>query len=465
MTIPTLMSILSAPGSPAAATSAVAGAELPGTGQLGFACLVQMLLDQGHAPATAVAGEAVPDGDAGGDAGDEPTPPAVGPAGGSPTGSTDVATGLPGAASDTPVDERAGIPAVGVPGPPTAAGAEQKVPGVTPARRGRADEADGPSTDSQQQAPQTPVSAPAVGAPTPQVEIRSADAASGETNAAVSGTSVPAAGTGGQDSGSAAHSAADATGSVGGTSGTNGTATAAAARDGGATEGSAPSAAAATPARPDAEPSKPQSQPQSQPQIQPQPVTVGVTAPASAVTHFANGPANTAAPVSGQVFPEVVRLVTRGDGTQRLTLRLTPENLGEVRIVVTVRDGGVDVRLAAGAEAQDALRHGSADLRRLLESVGATSTQIVVRDLPSGSTSALGTSTGQTSAAHPAGAGAAATYADSQGGHARDHQRGGDASGHPLGQHQTSGPAHTGMRPQPATTTAPAAAAGVDLRL
>jgi hypothetical protein len=106
--------------------------------------------------------------------------------------------------------------------------------------------------------------------------------------------------------------------------------------------------------------------------------TTGVTpgaptgAPAPAAAH---------APVTGQVFPEVTSLVSRGDGVHRITLSLKPEALGEVRVVMTVRDGAVHVRLAAGHEAQQALLQGSPELTRLLEHAGATDTRIIVRDL------------------------------------------------------------------------------------
>jgi hypothetical protein len=81
------------------------------------------------------------------------------------------------------------------------------------------------------------------------------------------------------------------------------------------------------------------------------------------------------------VVPEVTRLVSRGDGTHRVTLTLRPEALGEVRVTLTLRDGEVHVRLAAGEEAQRALVEGAPELRRVLELAGATETRVVVRDL------------------------------------------------------------------------------------
>jgi flagellar hook-length control protein FliK len=123
--------------------------------------------------------------------------------------------------------------------------------------------------------------------------------------------------------------------------------------------------------------------------------SVGPPAPVTAPTLATGVPAgmtlvSTSAPenvapaqhVTRQVFPEVTSLATRGDGTHRITLTLKPEALGEVRVVMTVRDGAVHVRLAAGHEAQQALREGSPELTRLLGAAGASESRITVRDLP-----------------------------------------------------------------------------------
>jgi flagellar hook-length control protein FliK len=104
-------------------------------------------------------------------------------------------------------------------------------------------------------------------------------------------------------------------------------------------------------------------------------------------------------PVLDQVLTVVPRLVQRGDGTSRLTLKLHPADLGEVHVTVTVKGGTVDVTLAAGARAKEALGTGSDRLRGLLESLGHTSGQVVVRDLVgagvAGSSSTSGQSWGQ----------------------------------------------------------------------
>ncbi len=86
--------------------------------------------------------------------------------------------------------------------------------------------------------------------------------------------------------------------------------------------------------------------------------------------------------IPDQVFGEITGLTSRGNGTHRITMKLQPEQLGEVRVVLTLREGTVHVRLAAGQEARAALLDGSPELSRLLEHTGATETRIVVRELP-----------------------------------------------------------------------------------
>lgn len=86
-------------------------------------------------------------------------------------------------------------------------------------------------------------------------------------------------------------------------------------------------------------------------------------------------------PVVAQVVPEVTRLVSRGDGVHRITMRLQPEALGAVRVTLTVRDGEVHVRLAAGEDARRALAEGAPELRRVLELAGVSDARVVVRDL------------------------------------------------------------------------------------
>jgi flagellar hook-length control protein FliK len=131
----------------------------------------------------------------------------------------------------------------------------------------------------------------------------------------------------------------------------------------------------------------------------------GAAGAASATTTAASGPAGVGpgpsgvptgspdpqgvrgAAITDQVFDHVTRLVSRGDGTHRITLRLHPADLGEVHVTLTARDGTVDVTLAAGSAAREALREGSPQLRSLLELAGAATGQVVIRE-PSGSAAA-----------------------------------------------------------------------------
>jgi hypothetical protein len=119
-----------------------------------------------------------------------------------------------------------------------------------------------------------------------------------------------------------------------------------------------------------------------------------VIAPGTAVVTSTAPEVTAPEQVTRQVFPEVTSLVSRGNGTHRITLTLNPEALGEVRVVMTVRDGAVVVRLAAGQDAQQALADGSPELTRLLELAGASETRIVVRDLGAGSSTGSGTGAG-----------------------------------------------------------------------
>jgi flagellar hook-length control protein FliK len=118
----------------------------------------------------------------------------------------------------------------------------------------------------------------------------------------------------------------------------------------------------------------------------PAPTTPAPTAPVTSAGAPAAVVTTPAAPsdvhrVSHQVFPEVVRIVANPDGPRRVTVKLNPESLGEVRVVLTSRRGGLDVSLAGGAEARHALAAGAPELQRLLEAVGRADSRITVRDL------------------------------------------------------------------------------------
>jgi hypothetical protein len=112
--------------------------------------------------------------------------------------------------------------------------------------------------------------------------------------------------------------------------------------------------------------------------------TAGPAGPAAAYAAAHDDATKATAGVTGQVFPDVARLVTRGDGTHRLTVKLTPEALGDVRVVLTVRNGQVHVRMTGSEAAQNALLNGAGELHRLLDRTGASTTHIVVGDRTAG---------------------------------------------------------------------------------
>ena len=111
---------------------------------------------------------------------------------------------------------------------------------------------------------------------------------------------------------------------------------------------------------------------------------LGATAVAATQATATAGPATAdkarTTAVLQQVFPEITKMATAGNGTHRMTLTLHPDDLGTVRVTLTVRDGSVRVSLAAD-QATSALAAGRPELQSLLEQHGATDTRIVVRDL------------------------------------------------------------------------------------
>lgn len=84
-----------------------------------------------------------------------------------------------------------------------------------------------------------------------------------------------------------------------------------------------------------------------------------------------------------EVGSHLTSLVRRGEGVHRVTLDLAPAALGDVRVVLTVRQGEVHVRLAAGDEARAALARSGGELTRALEQVGIRDARIVLTDLSS----------------------------------------------------------------------------------
>ena len=93
-------------------------------------------------------------------------------------------------------------------------------------------------------------------------------------------------------------------------------------------------------------------------------------------------PAGASAPsAAAQVLPEIATLTSRGEGVHRVTLQLNPRALGDVRVVLTMRQGDVHVRLAAGPEARAALAHSSVELSRALDRLGLGEHRILLSDL------------------------------------------------------------------------------------
>lgn len=87
-------------------------------------------------------------------------------------------------------------------------------------------------------------------------------------------------------------------------------------------------------------------------------------------------------PVAQQVFPEVVRATVTGETPRRVVVRLEPEHLGEVRVVLrTDRSGSLEVSLSGGQDARAAMREGVPELRRMLEAAGSHDVKVVVRHL------------------------------------------------------------------------------------
>lgn len=112
-----------------------------------------------------------------------------------------------------------------------------------------------------------------------------------------------------------------------------------------------------------------------------------VTNPNSAVTNTdsaVTNPKSVERAVVAQVFPEVTRLASSGNGTHRITLTLQPAQLGEVRVTLVVRDGTVRVRMSGEAgdgAVRQALASGAPELQRMLERAGATEARVLVRDV------------------------------------------------------------------------------------
>ncbi len=104
-----------------------------------------------------------------------------------------------------------------------------------------------------------------------------------------------------------------------------------------------------------------------------------VTAPAA--------PAQPAAPLppAAQVAVHIVPLRREADGVHRLTVHLHPDDLGPVRVVAEIRDGGVSVQLASGTETgREALHEALPQLRQELLDAGFTNCSLDLRQEAAG---------------------------------------------------------------------------------
>lgn len=184
----------------------------------------------------------------------------------------------------------------------------------------------------------------------------------------------------------------------------------------------------------------------------------------------APAPAGDAGPLIDQVTPVVTRMVSAGEGSHRMVLRLHPADLGEVHLTVTVRGDDVDVTVAAGPEARELLAEGGGQLRSLLESIGRTTGQVVFRDLPGASPVQPGLQSfvGQESGPGPQDQSAAGTGADADHTDQADqaYRRSGGADHDPSG--TRTGPRTGADHPNQTRAGAAAAATGrgaLDVRI
>lgn len=244
------------------------------------------------------------------------------------------ATTTPVAATTTPVDTKA---------------ATKPDPKATPST----DQQAGPSTTAQNAAATTAAAAtaPAATATTPDAATQPAGSTSPSTNSATVTTAAAALAAA---VGAATGGAADGDGPQDGQERKDSTDTANATV--GATGTTAP--ADATPA----------------PATTPAGDTVQVVASGPVVVTPAvqatPGRTHGAHQVVSQVIPEITRLVSDGEGVHRVTLQLNPRALGDVRVVLTMRQGDVHVRLVAGDDARVALAQSSSELTRALDQLG-----------------------------------------------------------------------------------------------
>lgn len=210
----------------------------------------------------------------------------------------------------------------------------------------------------------------------------------------------------------------------------------------------APSEAAVTTAQPTTEPATVTTvtAPQAGQPIQTTPAaTVGHAAPhASRVADVVTNQ------VHGKVVAEVTRLVSTGGGSHRMTLRLDPGTLGEVRIVLAVRGDSVRVRLAAHDQAHDALVAAAPELRRLLEGQPGVEARVLVRELATATAPVAGTTDARDAALTGQGAGPGTTDSGSGQPHrGAESRQQGPWAGTPAAPFARDGIRETALAPSP----------------
>lgn len=270
----------------------------------------------------------------------------------------------------------------------------------------------------------------------------------GDPAPGVTGDVVPRAGTGAQHTnGSTARVGEGRTSVLPGSEAVPGT------PEGCAASGPVPEAGASTPA-PGASTTSAGPTATAGPDLANAPVVTGTATATGAETAGGGAPtgetARTTTALLDQVSPTLTRLVSRGDGEHRMTLKIHPADLGEVHLTVTVRGDRVDVDIAASAEARELLRDGLTQLRALLDPTGRGGGQLVFRDLPT------------------APAGQAVSAETPTGGDPGDRSGAGDGSAERhdgRGSHPGPGAVRTGATGEPATENAvpptPRGAAGI----
>ncbi|WP_344039474.1 flagellar hook-length control protein FliK [Nocardioides kribbensis] len=180
--------------------------------------------------------------------------------------------------------------------------------------------------------------------------------------------------------------------------------------------------------------------------------TTATTAPAGTTPA---PPSPTTRQVTGQVFPEVVRLAQTQAGpgqrtTQHLTLRLDPGTLGEVRVTLSMGEHGLRVRMVAAHEgARDALQQGAPELQRLLEHLGET--RVSVRDAagaPAAAAATPGSASAQDARGDAPGSWSGSDHTDSgerpSGDASRQQERQARTSADHVARDGTTRPAHPG---------------------